>query len=208
MFAGSSPGADGINEWQEMIYQSSEDTPYPTELERLEIEKLSNKSYAIGSAVCCTYAKLNKIQNEVEGLKLRKWQSFFIVLLLIGVLTDTHFANFRLEFNLGVWISAFAILQLWIITSKASRYAAKIGRIKERLSALDLEWAMIHGCVVNNDTFLLGELRGAVEGDQFYPNSDVFMKWCVKEYDRVFEMVAGAHKLAEKNKSYKSGLPG
>lgn len=78
---------------------------------------------------------------------------------------------------------------------------------EERLSSLDLEWAIIHGCVVNNDTFLLGELRGAVEGDRFYPDSDVFVKWCGKEYDRIFLMVAGAHKLAEKNKHYKSRLP-
>lgn len=190
-----------------MTNEASTESPYPTELEMIQIDRLSNASYAIGSAVCCSYAELNKITAEIETLKLPKWQTFFVSLLFVGLVIDTYFENFELGFNLGIWISAFAALQLSLITFKSSKYASKIERLKEKLTSLDLEWAKIHGNVLNNDTFLLGELRGAVEGDRFYPNSDVFMEWGNKEYDRIFEMVAGPHKLAEKNKSYKSRLP-
>lgn len=190
-----------------MTSKADSESLYPTELEMIEIARLTNATYAIGSAVCCTYAEFNAIRDESEALNIQKWQYSFVTLLILGLVIDTYFKNFGLGFNLGIWISAFAVLQLWLITFKAAKHASKVDAIKDKLTYLDLEWAKIHGCVLNNDTFLLGELREAVDGDRFYSNSDVFLKWCDKQYDKVFEMVAGAHKLAEKNKPYKSRLP-
>jgi hypothetical protein len=181
---------------------------YPTEIERLEIQRLYNESCSIGSAVGVSYAELENLKLEISGLSFQKWQNFFIALLLVGCAIDTYFKNFGLGFNLGVWLSLFSLLQLGILTIKAKEYSRGVYRIKENLKRLDLAWAKIHGCVVNNDTFLLGELKGAVETGRFYSESECFMSWCDKEYDRIFGMVAGLHKLAEKNKPHKSRFPG
>jgi len=179
----------------------------PTELERIEINRLANESYALGSAVCCTYVTIQSLKDEVSAMRLDKWQKVFVAILFVGFAIDAYFSSFGLGFNLGAWVAAFSVLQLGIITIKAERYSQKFEAAKEKLNSLDLSWAKIHGAVLNNQNFLLGELRGAVEVNRFIPESDVFVNWCNKEYDRVYSEVAGEHKLAEKNKPPKSRLP-